>query len=178
MRTLHALLVPLLLAAASLSSAVPEIQECKGQKTISKYIGKDRNVLAEVTHCDGIPVTSEAALLPRQSNVCGANCNTNCFTPSGGGPDPNECHVIADALLYDSQNIGALFTLDPTQNTSKITMSYRSCETFILNQDTEVLTYCRTDWSALVDSLAFNCQSTQNAHGGNCVATDQRWFVQ
>lgn len=31
---------------------------------------------------------------------------TNCFTPSGGGPDPNECHVIADALLYDSQNVG------------------------------------------------------------------------
>ena len=31
---------------------------------------------------------------------------TNCFTPSGGGPDPNECTIIADALLYDSQNIG------------------------------------------------------------------------
>jgi hypothetical protein len=31
---------------------------------------------------------------------------TNCFSPSGGGPDPNECNVIADALLYDSQNIG------------------------------------------------------------------------
>ena len=22
----------------------------------------------------------------------------NCFAGSGGGPDPNECHVIADAL--------------------------------------------------------------------------------
>ena len=31
---------------------------------------------------------------------------TTCFTPSGGGPDPNECHVIADALRFDSQNIG------------------------------------------------------------------------
>ena len=33
--------------------------------------------------------------------------NTFCFTPAGGGPDPNECHVITDALLYDSQNVGA-----------------------------------------------------------------------
>lgn len=31
---------------------------------------------------------------------------TNCFPGAGGGPDPNDCHVIADALRYDSQNIG------------------------------------------------------------------------
>lgn len=72
--------------------------------------------------------------------------NTNCFNPSGGGPDPNECHVIADALLYDSQNIGALFDMNPAQNTSMITMQYRSCKTFILNQTNGTLTYCRTDW--------------------------------
>lgn len=90
--------------------------------------------------------------------------NTNCFIPSGGGPDPNECHVISDALLYDSQNIGswpllrwpfchsltprlgALFQLNPAANGSVITMQFRSCESFMVNQDIVPLTYCRTDW--------------------------------
>ncbi|TFY81237.1 hypothetical protein EWM64_g2775 [Hericium alpestre] len=95
-----------------------------------------------------------------------------------GRPDPNECHVIADALLYDSQNIGALFNMDPAQNTSLIVMTFRSCQTFIVNQTPNALTYCRTDWASLVDWIAPNCQATQNAHGGNCVARDQQWFVQ
>lgn len=29
---------------------------------------------------------------------------TDCFTPSGGGPDPNDCHIIADALRFDGQD--------------------------------------------------------------------------
>lgn len=32
--------------------------------------------------------------------------NTNCFLPAGGGPDPNECHIIADALRFESENTG------------------------------------------------------------------------
>ncbi|KAI0809002.1 hypothetical protein BC629DRAFT_1590103 [Irpex lacteus] len=177
---LRTLITALLFTATPLlSSAVPDLSECKGQKTISTYIGKDKNVHAEVVQCDGIPLSSDVGILPRQNNnVCGAQCNTNCFNPSGGGPDPNECHVIADALLYDSQNIGALFDMNPAQNTSMITMQYRSCKTFILNQTNGTLTYCRTDWSAVLDWVALNCQSQQNAHGGNCVAADQRWFIQ
>jgi hypothetical protein len=31
---------------------------------------------------------------------------TNCFLPAGGGPDPNQCHVIADALRFNSENTG------------------------------------------------------------------------
>ena len=30
----------------------------------------------------------------------------------------------------------------------------------------------------VIDWVAPHCQSTQNAHGGNCVASDQRWFIQ
>ncbi|KAI0697470.1 hypothetical protein BC835DRAFT_1338298 [Cytidiella melzeri] len=180
MHSLHVALIAFLFTATPLlASTIPDLRECKGQKTISTYIGKDKNVHAEVVQCDGFPQALDSQLLPRQSNnVCGAQCNTNCFTPSGGGPDPNECHVITDALLYDSQNIGALFQLDPALNTSTITMQYRSCKTFIVNQDSVALTYCRTDWSAVLDYVAFNCQSQQNAHGGNCVAADQRWFIQ
>ncbi|KAI0089796.1 hypothetical protein BDY19DRAFT_86079 [Irpex rosettiformis] len=154
------------------------LKRVQGTEDHLYHIGKDKNVHAEVVQCDGIPLTPPSEILPRQVNVCGAQCNTNCFTPSGGGPDPNECHVIADALLYDSQNVGALFTMDPAQNTSVITMQYRSCKTFIVDQAGIPLTYCRTDWSAVLDFVAFNCQSQQNAHGGNCVAADQRWFIQ
>lgn len=88
--------------------------------------------------------------------------DTNCFIPSGGGPDPNECHVISDALLYNSQNIGLyLFILsnEPvhsylaigplfniTTNAAVITMQFRSCLSFFVNQAGLDLTYCRTDW--------------------------------
>ena len=59
-----------------LSSAAPDLSECKGQKTISTYIGKDKNVHAEVVQCDGIPLSSDVGILPRQNNnVCGAQCS-------------------------------------------------------------------------------------------------------
>lgn len=39
--------------------------------------------------------------------------NTFCFTPAGG-PSASDCNVIADALLYDSQNVGVLFNVSAT----------------------------------------------------------------
>ncbi|TDL22432.1 hypothetical protein BD410DRAFT_260759 [Rickenella mellea] len=164
-------------------AAISEV--CKGSKVISQsYIGKDNNVLAEQLACGDKDLraafSGSTGLSPRQdpNNVCGANCNTNCFTPAGGGPNPNECHVIADALLFNSQNIGALFQIGPAVNSSVLVLTFRSCKTFMVDQTPNTLTYCRTDWSALVDIIAFNCQAQQNAHGGNCVAKDQRWFIQ
>jgi hypothetical protein len=67
------------------------------------------------------------------ANVCGNTCtlfyfwgntvyalssfctgNTNCFSGAAGtGPNPNDCQIIADALLYDSQNVSPLFTTNP-----------------------------------------------------------------
>ena len=40
---------------------------------------------------------------------------TNCFIPSGGGPNPNDCHVIVDALLFEAQGnqLGPFFDLNP-----------------------------------------------------------------
>ncbi|EKM60168.1 uncharacterized protein PHACADRAFT_203435 [Phanerochaete carnosa HHB-10118-sp] len=170
-----------LLLSNAFAAAVPSIKYCQNPRAVNTdYVGRDKNVLVQYTACDGVATTQIArAIEARQSNnVCGAPYNTSCFTPSGGGPDPNDCHVITDALLYDSQNIGALFTLDPAQNTSLITMTYQSCESFMVNQDNVALTYCRTDWASILDNLAFNCQATQNAHGGLSVATDQEWFIQ
>ncbi|KAI0058186.1 hypothetical protein BV25DRAFT_1841173 [Artomyces pyxidatus] len=174
----------LLAVALSLVSATVAAPSCNDKKTLSQaYIGESKDVSIEYLHCSNIihPVPEAIELKKRQTppvDVCGAACTTNCFVPTGGGPDPNECKVIADALLYDSEAIGALFTLDPATTTSLIAMKYNSCETFITSQVTYPLQYCRNDWSTLVNYIAVNCQSTENAHGGNCVAADQRWFIQ
>ncbi|KAJ6462723.1 hypothetical protein DFH09DRAFT_1493155 [Mycena vulgaris] len=170
---------------------------CVGQVTESEtFIGQDKNVKVQQVTCPDVRIQSRV-LGARQntSDVCGNTCGTNCFTPAGGGPVPNDCHIIADALRFDSQNIGALFTIGTGTNNT-IVMQFSSCLTFFVNQ-----TFLRLNIAAqigylplgsvqicipdhrvflqasLIDFVAPNCQSTQNAHGGNCVATDQRWFV-
>ena len=81
-------------------------------------------------------------------------------------------------------------------------MQYGSCLTYFLNQDTSTtLEYCRSDWvralflppfpslsagltrvtasqSSLVTWLSSDCNAANSAHGGLCVAQDQRWYVQ
>ena len=37
--------------------------------------------------------------------------NTFCFSGASGGPNEDDCRVVADALLYDSQNEGPLFNI-------------------------------------------------------------------
>jgi len=182
MRGLTSLLATLFVLPTVLSIALPAEVLSLCQTPVSVYenfIGGDHNVKVEAYKCANDLTYREESLEKRQSspvNVCGANCATNCFVPSGGGPDPNDCHVITDALLYDSQNVGALFNI--TTDAAVVTMQYSSCESFFVNQAGVNLTYCRTDWAAVLDFVAFNCQSTQNAHGGNCVATNQQWFIQ
>ncbi|KAF7303610.1 hypothetical protein MIND_00590300 [Mycena indigotica] len=155
---------------------------CDGQVNLDKtVIGKDNNVQVQFATC---PQDSfvKTALESRQTapppvNVCGNTCNTFCFTPSGGGPDPNDCNVIADALLYNSQNIGPLFTV-PSGTNNTVVMQYATCLTFFVNQESVPIEYCRSDWASLVKFIAPNCQATQNAHGGLCLASNQQWFAQ
>ncbi|KAG6331665.1 hypothetical protein ID866_7426, partial [Astraeus odoratus] len=150
---------------------------CKDEKVLSTYIaGKDKRVKVQALSCsNAAELVSRSITEKRQTNVCGNTCNTNCFSPAGGGPNPYDCQVIADALLYDSQNVGALFNIAVG---TPIFMQYASCETFFVNQASYNETYCRTDWASTIEYVAFNCQSQQNAHGGNCVASDQTWFIQ
>ncbi|KAG7440326.1 uncharacterized protein BT62DRAFT_938141 [Guyanagaster necrorhizus] len=172
----------LLSGLALVSPVLSEV--CKGQVTLSEYyIGVDKNVKVETVSCPEISHAKRSDLSSRQAsgatNVCGAECDTSCFTPSGGGPDPNECHVIADALRYDSENTGTYFDVNNgTAGDNIVVMTYNSCETFFANQADGVLEYCRTDWASVIDWVAPNCQSTQNAHGGDCIASDQTWFIQ
>ncbi|OCH88829.1 hypothetical protein OBBRIDRAFT_836274 [Obba rivulosa] len=159
---------------------------CEGRTTLAQsYVGANKDVKAEYVYCandlrSDVSTSTGAGsdIFARQNDVCGAACTTYCWTPSGGGPDPNDCTVIQDALLYDSENTGPLFSLDPATNTSMIVMTYNTCQTYILDQTNSSLTYCRSDWATLVNYIAFNCQATQNAHGGVCVADDQRWYIQ
>ncbi|KAJ7732671.1 hypothetical protein B0H16DRAFT_1468445 [Mycena metata] len=143
---------------------------CDGQVTLSEaFIGADKNVHVRYATCPkyGSKVkTLEARQAP--IDVCGNSC---------GGPNPNDCAVIADALLYDSQNIGPLFTVGTGTNNT-VVMQYATCLTFFVNQDTVPIEYCRNDWSSLVTFIAPNCQATQNAHGGLCLASNEQWFAQ
>ncbi|KAJ6540976.1 hypothetical protein DFH09DRAFT_1322838 [Mycena vulgaris] len=152
-------------------------QACVGQVTFSEtYIGQDQNVKLQFATCPEYG-TQIKALEGRQLDVCGNTCTTSCFTPSGGGPNPNDCHIIADALRFDSQRIGALFTIGTGTNNT-VVVQYASCLSFFVNQEVAVIEYCRSDWANLIDFIAPNCQATQNARGGLCVATNQQWFAQ
>ncbi|KAI0716115.1 hypothetical protein C8T65DRAFT_572330 [Cerioporus squamosus] len=171
-------------AAAVASTPLPKC----AQETVvaSGFIGKDSNVKFQATHCADTPRVSAngdiLSLDKRQasgSNVCGAQCNTFCFSGAGGGPNESDCQVVANALLFDSQNDGPLFNATAFGTpTDKITAQFGSCLTYFLNQDASTLTYCRNDWSSLVTWLSGDCNAAHGAHGGLCVASDQRWYVQ
>jgi len=125
------------------------------------------------------PISTSSAAPPMTTSaidVCDAPCETNCFPGDvGTGPNPNDCAVIADTLL---QNAGVLLLTDPATNSALFTLQFQSCKTFFLNQADVALEYCSNDFGTLVNFIALNCQAQQNAHGGNCVADDQLWFVQ
>ncbi|KAF8197547.1 hypothetical protein BJ912DRAFT_953748 [Pholiota molesta] len=185
---LLSLVFPVSLIALVAGNPVAIEDICQGNKVVTstQFIGADKNVKAEHITCDALKasqVAEKGALLQARqttnsSDVCGAPCTTDCFTPSGGGPDPNDCHVIADALRFDSQNVSPVFTVTNGTN-NVLSLSFASCTSFFLNQAANTtLEYCRTDFASLVDFIAPNCQATQNAHGGLCVANDGRWFVQ
>lgn len=92
---------------------------CRNEEILAMYpIGKNEEVQAQVLSCSDLPnVMDRSAGQKRQTNVCGDACTTNCFSPAGGGPNPNDCQVIANALLYDSQNIGLLSEIPPSNCT-------------------------------------------------------------
>ncbi|KAF9067852.1 hypothetical protein BDP27DRAFT_1328160 [Rhodocollybia butyracea] len=80
-------------------------------------------------------------------------------------------------MRFFGQNDNDTFTIGTGVNNT-VMLAYKSCETFYVNQDPVELSYCFHDWADVVDYVAPNCQSTQNAHGGLCVADDRQWFIQ
>ncbi|TFK97119.1 hypothetical protein BDV98DRAFT_607764 [Pterulicium gracile] len=152
------------------------------------YIGENKDVLVQTASCppsvDEVPAPAEfraGTLLARQTNTCGAQCTTNCFAGTTDAPTAGDCSVIANAILYESQSLGNLFTINgpgaPTVPNT-ITMTFRTCKTFYLNQGLGTQSYCRTAWSDLVNWLNTECGAANGRHGGNCVAADQAWYIQ
>ncbi|KAJ7653067.1 hypothetical protein DFH06DRAFT_1133884 [Mycena polygramma] len=196
MRSLTLLSAALLFGLA-LAKVLPvsPVEVCEGQVTLSEtYIGKDKNVLVQYVTCPKFG-SKVKTLVGRQEDVCGAPCTTYCFSPAGGGPVTNDCHIIADALRYNSQNIGkhiphcinyielislqrrsSLLERQGTNNT--VAVKYASCLSFFVNQHASPLEYCNTEWADVIDWVAPNCASAQKAHGGLCLATNQEWFIQ
>ena len=96
--------------------------------------------------------------------------DTFCFSGGSGGPNEDDCAVIADAILYDSQNVGAIFNATaPGTATDKVTMQYKSCLTYFLNQDSanETLSYCRSDWVSPSPSPCSACPLLINERGAS-----------
>ncbi|KAF9067856.1 hypothetical protein BDP27DRAFT_1364550 [Rhodocollybia butyracea] len=151
---------------------------CPGQVTVSEtFIGENSDVKIAHVFCPENE-DSKRGLSARQTvDVCDDACTTYCFNPSGGGPDPNDCHVIADAMRFEGQNFNESFTID-TGATNTVSASYGSCTAKFINQNKFQQSYCYNDFAAVVDWVAPNCQSTQNAHGGLCLADDGTWFIQ
>ncbi|CAL1697152.1 unnamed protein product [Somion occarium] len=168
-----------LLPAAVLSTAVNSESPsfCESPTVVSQsYIGEDKDVKVENIRCaNDLTARSDVDKRGRSVNVCGTHCNTRCFKPAGGGPNPFDCKVIANLLNKNRKNDN-VFTIPAGEGLIK--MAYRSCTTYFANQAGVDEQYCLSDWAGHVDSLAFNCQAQQNAHGGKCVADDQRWYIQ
>ncbi|KZP32138.1 hypothetical protein FIBSPDRAFT_849120 [Athelia psychrophila] len=181
MRLLYSVAALAVLLATSIAGPLT-LDNCAGKKLLKNtYIGPNQDVLAEHYSCENT-FTNNAIYSMRQpaKNVCGAACVTSCYTPSGGGPDPNDCQVITDALLFKGQNVSPFFTVGTASDTTTnfIRLRYSSCNSTIVNQDTSNIEYCYSDWAGVTGYVANNCQATQNAHGGICVAANQEFFVQ
>ncbi|PFH48733.1 hypothetical protein AMATHDRAFT_105233, partial [Amanita thiersii Skay4041] len=144
---------------------------CEGETVLSEgFIGKDKNVKVQHLTCPRQLITGRS-LEARQTNECATPCSRICFLGQvGTGPNPNDCHVISDSILFNSENIGPFLNISTGTNNT-ISYTFRSCEAFIVNQDF-------TPIAQTIDNVAFNCQAQQNAHGGKCVSSDERYVIQ
>ncbi|KII95396.1 hypothetical protein PLICRDRAFT_212832 [Plicaturopsis crispa FD-325 SS-3] len=96
-------------------------------------------------------------------NLVGAPCTTYCYTPAGGGPDPNDCQSLANDYAGDGD-----FTIG---SGGGLVWSLGSCQVVQWNDMSSgdvLYNYNTANWAGVVSYIAWNCQATQNAHGGTC----------
>ncbi|KDQ50524.1 hypothetical protein JAAARDRAFT_199924 [Jaapia argillacea MUCL 33604] len=106
-------------------------------------------------------VRRDTTLTKRGYDLCGAPCTTYCYNPAGGGPDPNDCQALADGFDGSGYTVPAGYAL---------IWSYGSCEVYQSNilSPAEDIYYCYNDLAGIITYIGWNCQATQNAHGGYC----------
>ncbi|KDQ50526.1 hypothetical protein JAAARDRAFT_41986 [Jaapia argillacea MUCL 33604] len=105
-------------------------------------------------------VKRDTSLTKRTYDLCGASCTTYCYTPAGGGPNPNDCQTLANGFSGDYTMTAGYY----------YTWTYGSCEVQQSNiiSPAQDIYYCYSDLAGVVSYIAWNCQATQNAHGGYC----------
>ncbi|EKM60196.1 uncharacterized protein PHACADRAFT_189324 [Phanerochaete carnosa HHB-10118-sp] len=179
MHVLRVVFSLVLLLSSALAVAVPSVPHCQNPRALNTtYIGRNNDVLVRQIACDNVPTSQFARGIEVRQGSIDASIN-NCFTPGTGGSNPNDCFVIAEALLFLSDQPGGdAFSLASSGSANAMTLTFNSCQSFIVNQSGVPLTYCRSSWSPIVKSLAFNCQATQNANGGIALPEDQSFFIQ
>ncbi|KAJ7858335.1 hypothetical protein B0H13DRAFT_2356567 [Mycena leptocephala] len=147
---------------------------CEGQITLSEeYIGQNKDVLVQYSTCPGYG--SNVNTLDTRQIV-----DATLVASLPRVEDPSQMIAILLRTPCDSTvktSARALFTMGTGTNNT-VVIQFASCLSFFVNQDTAPVEYCRTDWASLIDFIAPNCQATQNAHGGLCIATNQQWFAQ
>ncbi|KAI0770905.1 hypothetical protein BD413DRAFT_69521 [Trametes elegans] len=147
---------------------------CTNEVVVSeKFIGK-HNVKLTTFRCDHAgPVP---ALSGDSTKVCGAQCDTFCYQPAGGGPNEGDCAIISSALIDHKPNLFNVSGAGTGHNA--VLLEHGSCKTYFFDLAATQLTYCYSEWDKLIKYLASTCNAAHGASGGHCIAADERWMVQ
>jgi len=184
---LAAYALPTILAAPSESSDIPSnVKDVCDSAAIAseQYFGDNDEVKMTSFSCangltgdagSGNSTEGDSGSMQVPTNVCGTQCNVNCFGPSwqGGGPDPNDCQKIANTMANYPQN-----ELLITQSVPIAQFQVGSCYTMFVNKVSKDLQYCYKDWANHLHDVAFNCQAPNNAHGGRCDAQSNNYYIE
>ncbi|EPQ53540.1 hypothetical protein GLOTRDRAFT_111695 [Gloeophyllum trabeum ATCC 11539] len=169
-------LVALLACLAAAAAAATSYTCSNGAPAthLSTFVVPGSETPGHIWSCPGAAAPLKA-LIKLEAREAGANetqavditrapCTTYCDTPAGGGPDPNDCSTLANA-----DAVGGNFTIPAS---SYLAWTWKSCQVTqsnLLNPARELnYTYDGRDWAGVVNYVAWNCQSQENAHGGSC----------
>ncbi|GJE97428.1 hypothetical protein PsYK624_136470 [Phanerochaete sordida] len=94
-------------------------------------------------------------------DLCGAPCTTVCHGGTGG-PNPNDCQTLANNHANDGEFTVSYGTFG--------WWTYGSCAAGLANHWGADVYYCwdTKNLAGVISYLAWNCQSTQHANGGQC----------
>ncbi|KAK7032044.1 hypothetical protein VNI00_013412 [Paramarasmius palmivorus] len=159
--------------ASGLSVVAVDTSNCN---SVGKETVGDKKVLLETFNCPGKAGTDSLGESKIQSgfqNVCGAQCDTSCYTNTQPPYyNTGDCQVITDALYYLSQKNVNGQTFDIPQN-QVVTLSYATCQySFVNNWPSTELQYCRNDFGSVGKYISGACGG-----GGACVAKDGGWTI-
>ncbi|KAH7101792.1 hypothetical protein BKA62DRAFT_757098 [Auriculariales sp. MPI-PUGE-AT-0066] len=149
------------------NGAVVDTWACKTSAAEIKAAKEEEAFALEKLDARGVSI-SETTLTKRGYNACGIYCPTYCYGGAGGGPDPNHCTQLAQGWTSGTFVVNQGVT---------VYYSLASCQVLVRNLGNfGGLTYCWNDLRGVTNYIAWNCQATQNAHGGYCPMNNE-WSI-